>query len=445
MKPYRPKKRKVKDKSSLKRRHPYFTTLHQNLIQLDLLKELPAFTTKKYQSCEYFKMFEFASLHNISLKQGCLISQIQQENVPSPEQIMKCCWKISSGQMTNFINKALARQFNILPKSIQQQLLQSGIIFIDFHQDCYYGNQNNPHVRKGRVKKSTKYFYEYLTADIYSKKGSFTIAILHRTPHERIISIIERLLSYIELVFPPKFIIFDGEFANIDVLALLKEKHIKFLARKSRSQKVREHLDKYYTSLNWEQRRKWRSIELRSWRSRNKQVSVDICPQNVNGERKTLVKSHDWLISPQKAELLYKHRFIIESGYRDKHKFQIFTCTKILSTRLLIYLFAILLWNCWQSFIIWMHISQVCANFTSREQLLWLSSTWIRFHLREIVFFLRIKNKLKVVMQNVKKNTRYCKGDGFLLPRKLPKKILKKLFRSYIISKGVTSPRPNGR
>ena len=260
-------------------------TLHQDLVHLDLLGELPAFTTKKYQSYEYFKMFEYALLHNISLKQGCIISRFQQQRVPSPEQIMKCCRKISSEEMTHFINKALARQFTNLPKSVQQQLLQSSIIFIDFHQDCYYGKHDNPHVKKGRLKRSTTYFYEYLTADIYSKNGSFTIAILHRTPHERIISLIRNLISYIETILPPKIIIFDGEFANIDVLVLLKEKGIKFLARKSRTQNVKKHLEKYYSSSNWEKRRKWRSIEFQSWRSKTKAILVDICPR-MSMERK---------------------------------------------------------------------------------------------------------------------------------------------------------------
>ncbi|TXT59720.1 MAG: hypothetical protein BAJALOKI1v1_1380012 [Promethearchaeota archaeon] len=46
-----------------------------------------------------------------------------------------------------------------------------------------------------------------------------------------------------------------------------------------------------------------------------------------------LVKSIGWTITPYYADKLYGKRFGIETGYRDKHKYQIFTCTKILSTR----------------------------------------------------------------------------------------------------------------
>ncbi len=87
----RKKRGRLNDLFLLKQNLPSLMKLHRDLLQLELLKEIPAFTTKKYESHDYFKMFEYASLHNISLKQGCIISRIQEQRVPSPEQIMKCC------------------------------------------------------------------------------------------------------------------------------------------------------------------------------------------------------------------------------------------------------------------------------------------------------------------------------------------------------------------
>ncbi|MBD3200939.1 MAG: hypothetical protein GF316_13045, partial [Candidatus Lokiarchaeota archaeon] len=68
---------------------------------------------------------------------------------------------------------------------------------------------------------------------------------------------------------------------------------------------------------------------------------------------KFLIEFPKWKITLRYADILYSKRFNIETGYRDKHKFQIFTCTKILSTRLLFFLIAILEWNCWQAVLIW--------------------------------------------------------------------------------------------
>lgn len=356
-----------------------FINIHQRLLKLDILKELYAFTTKKYDSQDYFKVLEYASLHNISITQACDIKRLQGERCPSAEQVLKCCRENTTSEMIEFINSALLRHFNALPKPLRQQLKKSGIIFIDFHQDPYYGDKENPNVKKSKVKASTNLFHEYLTADAYSWKGSNTIAIIPRTPNIGIFDHIKLLLEHIKKVLPVKIIIFDGEFPTVDVVDLLLRKNIKFLARKARTAPVKEHLTTHYDTPEWENDRKWRPIEMNSPLSRSKNVCVDICPQNVNGEMKTLIKSPGWAITPQYADKLYGKRFNTETGFRDKHKFQIFTCTKTLSTRLLIILFAALLWNCWQALLMWVRSLKSYSKNLPRKLSITLTLTWIKF------------------------------------------------------------------
>lgn len=363
-----------------------YKMIHQRLVSLNLLKKLTAFNTRKYCSQDYFAAFEFASFHGISMKQACLMERLQGKNYPSPEQVMKCCRNISPEIMTNFVNSALQEQFNALPKNVQQHLKKSGILIIDFHQDCYYGDKDNPHVRKSKLKKSTNLFYEYLTADIYCKYGCFTIAIFHRMLGDDIFTLVKRVLKCVEKTINLKIVIFDGEFPTVDVLNVLQRKSIKFLARKSRTERVKEHLSEYYGGQDWEQERQWRPIELRSNISRSKKVRVDICPQNVRGEMKTLIKSPGWSITPKYADKLYGKRFNIETGYRDKHKFQIFTCTKILSTRLLFFLIAALMWNCWQGFLTWVRSLKTYSKDLPREFLVQLTANWIKFNLKKMLF-----------------------------------------------------------
>lgn len=359
-----------------------YKEIRQKLVSLNVLKKLSAFTTKKYDSQEYFAAFEHASLYQISIKQACLMERLRGRWCPSPEQVMKCCRNTTPEIMTNFINATLRAQLNALPKKIQQQLKKSGTLIIDFHQDCYYGDQNNPHVRKSKAKKSTNLFYEYLTADLYCNTGCFTIAILHRTPGEGIFSLTKTLLEHVEKVISLKVVLFDGEFPTVDVLNLLLRKGLKFLGRKSRTKLVKEHLNNFYGAPNWEKERQWRSIELRSKSSKSKKVCVEVCPQNVHGEMKVLVKSPGWSITPKYADKLYGKRFSIETGYRDKHKFQVFTCTKILSTRLLFFLIAALQWNCWQGFLIWIRSLKTYSKDLPREFLIQISANWFKFYLR---------------------------------------------------------------
>jgi len=296
--------KKRRGKLLCSRNNVRYKEIRQKLLSLNILKELTAFITRKYDPQEYFTTFEHASLHQISIKQACLMNRLQGRWCPSPEQVMKCCRKISPETMTNFINSALKAQFNAHPKKIQQQLKKSGTLIIDFHKDCYYGDKDNPHVKKGKTKKSTTLFYEYLTADLYCNNGCFTIAILHRTPGEDIFSLTKRLLEYLEKVISLKIILFDGEFATVDVLNLLLRKGVKFLGRKSRTELVKEHLNTFYRNTDWENYRKWRPIELRSKRSKSRAVSAEICPQYVHGVMKALVKSPGWSITAKYADKL---------------------------------------------------------------------------------------------------------------------------------------------
>lgn len=367
-----------------------YKEIHQNLLQLNLFHKLSSFNTRKYDSRDYFAALEYASMNQISIKQACLMKRFLGSRYPSPEQVMKCCREISPEVMTNFVNTALQSQFNALPKKIQQQFKKSRILIIDFHQDCYYGNKANPYVRKGRVKKSTNLFYEYLTADLYCKNGCFTIALYHRIPGESMFSLTKKLLEHVEKIISIKTVLFDGEFAIVDILNLLLHKEMNFLGRKSKSKKVKEHVNMHYSSSNGNIHRKWRPIELRSKRSSCKAVNVEICPQNLHGDMKFMVKSPKWRITPEYAEKIYGKRFNIETGYRDKHKFQVFTCTKILSTRLLIFLMATLLWNCWQSFLIWIRTLKSYTIKLPREIQVQITANWFKLLLRNM--FLLYKN-----------------------------------------------------
>ena len=183
-----------------------------------------------------------------------------------------------------------------------------------------------------------------------------------------------------------KVVIFDGEFATVEVLNLLLCKNLKFLGRKSRTRCVKEHLNTYYGSPDWEKNRKWRLIELCSKKRKRKTVSVEICPQNIHNVMKTLVKSPGWSITPKYADKLYKRRFNIETGYRGKYKFQLFTCTKILSTRLLSFLIAVLLWNCWQSFLIWVRSLKIYSQNLPREFLVQITVNWVKMYIKNTLY-----------------------------------------------------------
>ncbi|TXT53156.1 MAG: hypothetical protein BAJALOKI1v1_2740002 [Promethearchaeota archaeon] len=132
--------------------------IYHRSMSLDVLRQLPPFTTKLYASKDYFKVLEYASVSHISITHTCDVKRRLGERAPSAEQVLKCCRSTPSARTSNFVNDALQWQFHALPKRLQQQLRKSGIIFIDFHQDPYYGERNNPHMKVSKVKASTNRF-----------------------------------------------------------------------------------------------------------------------------------------------------------------------------------------------------------------------------------------------------------------------------------------------
>ena len=142
----------------------------------------------------------------------------------------------------------------------------------------------------------------------------------------------------------------DGEFPTVRVLRKLEEMNIACIARKIMTPRVKTALAPYTREEphNWQ--REWHKVDLRDSWIKKLSVPIEVTPQLVNGKVKALMKTPFLDITPTQADKLYKLRFNIETGYRDKHLFQPQTCSVNLSTRLFLFLIAIYYWNIWQLF-----------------------------------------------------------------------------------------------
>ena len=186
------------------------------------------------------------------------------------------------------------------------------------------------------------------------------------------------LFTRIEFILQPKLLLFDGEFATVQILDGLQRKGVPFVARKNITKRLRPLALAYSLTDNWEDLRTFRAITLLD-KTKTHETIVPVTFQRVQGEMKALVISPVLSITPAEADRLYKKRFGIETGYRDKHPFQARTCSKHMSVRLLLYLFAIMEWNLWQLFLLLANRGQT----TSRDRL-----TMWRRQLRTIKLFL---------------------------------------------------------
>ncbi|MFX0092261.1 MAG: hypothetical protein ACFFBD_10910 [Candidatus Hodarchaeota archaeon] len=365
--------------------HSQFKYLHKRWLKQIHLNELECFSTKHFDPRDFIKPLELASIENTSITDACSYYRVQGQHIPSAELVLKQVREIQPEVMDIYVNQVLRHQFYTLPREHRKYLKRSGVLIVDFHEDPYYGDRKNPEVIRRRLKQSTKHFYSYLTADLYSPRGMQTIAVRFQRPGETISGLFWDLMAWVEMILTPKLILMDGEFSNVLVMVPLLQDRIVFITRKDVSYRMRALALTYELTDNWAQYRRFHAVTIREKQRRYHEITIHVTFHLVKGKMKALAIPPFLQITPEEAVRMYKHRFAIETGYRDKHLFQARTTSKHRSIRLMIFLFAISLWNLWQSFLLavfprtnrplsrfacWRRQTRVIKRFLKRDELL---------------------------------------------------------------------------
>lgn len=340
---------KIRTNPKLKN-HVEFQKLFARWKKRNPLNDVETFNTRDFSAKQFFKPMELASIENLSITGASMYYRSIGKDIPSSETILDCCQKEGDERMGIHLNHALEDLFLDLPGKIRRKLRKSGIVIIDFHQDPYYGDPDNPNVRKIKTKHSTNLAYCYLTADLYTPAGKLTIAVNQHKPGVNIETVLFDLLTRIEFFLTPKLLILDGEFTNVRIMDRLKKIGTLFIGRKSISPRLKPLALAYSLTDEWEELRRWKAMTFRS-HDRKVETTVHVTFQRVHNKMKAIVISPDLDISPDEADSLYGIRFNIETGYRDKHLFQARTTSKEMAVRFFILLFAIILWNICQMFL----------------------------------------------------------------------------------------------
>lgn len=331
--------------------HTAYKNLHARWQKRTPLNELELFHSRDFAPADFLRPLSLAAVGNLSITSACTYYRTRKIPCPSPELLLKHCREEDPEQMEIHVNQTLERHFRDLPGKIRRGFRKRGTVIIDFHVDPYYGDPENPYVTVGKVKQSTSLGYSYLTAELYAPRGKQTIAVIFRRPGESINDLFGDLLSRVELILQPKLLLFDGEFAIVRILKELQSRGIPFIARKSITSRLKTLALAYSLTDHWERLRTFRAMSFLD-KTKTHEVTVQVTFQRVKGNMKALVAPLSLPLTPKEADRLYRQRFAIETGYRDKHPFQARTCSKNLSVRLLLFLLAILLWNLWQAFLL---------------------------------------------------------------------------------------------
>ncbi len=247
-------------------------------------------------------------------------------------------------------------------KRINQELLTNKIIeeifrhkpvkiAIDETDDTYYGeitSINNENVVKYKVKKSTKFFYIYITLYLILGDWKLTLSILPVKKKTTILAYIKQMLKKVEnLDFSIEVLLLDRGFYGSELFRYLMQEEIPDIAP------VKVHSEDMNQLLKG---RKSRYAKYTMSKTTNPlELDVAICVKYLNGrydkhENRNygyFVYGIDW--KPNKVTSVYSKRFGIESSYRMRNIVKPRTNTK---NPVIMYYFALvslLLKNIWVS------------------------------------------------------------------------------------------------
>lgn len=195
------------------------------------------------------------------------------------------------------------------------------IVAIDFHDIPYYGDRNDPYVVGTKRKVGTNYCHKYATIEVMEGGKKIT---LHAIPinvfsnKARVVkSLIDRARKYVEI----KLVLLDRGFFSSYVISQLQRLRVDFLMPAVLNRKI-------------------------MW------IKRSVYGYEMKGVKFNLiVGGYKWATSltkvSSKLSLLYKKRWNIETGYRDKKKFRITTTTRNHVVRMLFFYVSVIVYNFW--------------------------------------------------------------------------------------------------
>lgn len=292
---------------------------------------------KQIHTCTLGMAAERLSIHSI---------QSLVKNSPSETPFRNHLSKLDIYDLENINHELLANKIlDVIPRE------DSVKFAIDETDDPYYGDitpMNREYVVKYKVKKSTKFFYRYITLYLILGDLKLTMCILPVKKKKTRLNYIKRMLQMIEeLGFTIEVLLLDRGFYSSKLFKYLMDVGISFIMPvKNHSAEMKELLQgrrSRYTKYTMNKTTD--TIEL----------DVAICVKYLNGKYgKHELRNYGYFVygidwKPNKVASVYSKRFGIESSYRMRNIVRIRTSTKNPVVRYYFALVSMLLKNIWVS------------------------------------------------------------------------------------------------
>jgi len=292
------------------------------------------------------EIISYASLEGISIHMASEDFK-EVKRPPSGRTVRYALEKKRPPEIDTMVNDHIVSTLSSLPRFSKYRKKKLAAVVIDFHNDPYYGDENDPYVVGGARKQSTNRFHQYATIFLCEKGHKFTLGMISVERGSSKLEIVKKLIQQAERLVKIGLFLGDGAFYDVRILNYLEKKNIQFIVRGHKRQSLKPVLENLEDLLVDEGAAKFVAYTMKSKRF-NRKLQVRLLIYRQDGELKVLVVNQSSKLPAKKAIHNFKTRFGIDTSYKMKHMVKGWTCSKNPSLRSHLFAMSLMLYNFWQ-------------------------------------------------------------------------------------------------
>jgi len=195
----------------------------------------------KYEEKQYFELVTFLSLWNAAGKNGSRVMNII-DDIPSGAALMQQLQKLAINEVEEQFNTIFDKQFFNLIKKKRRK----AIVIIDVHEQETYSKdrKTSKHIRGGKHKNGTNYFFKFSTIQIVVKELVLTLAVKFYPRKKSLVQIVNELVKIAKKYVKIKTLLLDRGFRDTKILNDLEFLQIPMLMPCIKDKKTRKEFEK---------------------------------------------------------------------------------------------------------------------------------------------------------------------------------------------------------
>jgi putative transposase len=294
----------------------------------------------KYSYNDFFKILTYAGINN-----GCAegsannLNFYSGEECPNGDTLLYHLKKFDTSELLESYEKITDQ---IISMAKNRGLLNGPVdCAIDFTDELYYGDRNDPMVVGTKPQKGTSKAFRFATITITEKDCRLTIRALPVNEHSSKADVVADLVKYAQERINIGVLCIDRGFYSIDVFNALNNLGVKYVIPAQQNPKI-------VWAMRAQEPPKVIPITVGEPRKKSVPANLVIVLNDDMEKHGFITNMNPDRMHTRRISKLYSKRWGIETAYRVKKNFRPKTTSKNYIIRLFYFLFSVCVYNLWE-------------------------------------------------------------------------------------------------